>query len=474
MKSLLAKSWHSPTLMTWMSFAARSGGLLLVTPLILRNFSPAQTSLWFLFLTISSLIMMADFGFGPSFVRAISYARSGRRTLESGEDLLEGPNQPLLGSIYRALLKSYTRLSLIGGLLGVGLGTWAVMKPVSELANASEGWAAWGIVLVSSIGIFRNNAYSNWLQGLNLVALVRRAEAILALGTTLLTAAVVFATHSFLWAVLAAQTGTFLSSLMIRHLGRSAAPTAIETSPETEKAVMAFIWPAAWRSGVGVLMSNAIIQASGVIYAQMAPPSQVAPYLLAMRILQMIIQISMAPFYSKIPHFASLYAADRRPELIRDVQKGMARSHWVYVAGILGVAWTVQPLLHLIGSKVSFVSPSLWLFMGLAFFIERMGAMHLQFYSLSNHILWHIANGVAGSIYLIVSILLLPHIGVAAFPAGIVAGYAGFYTWFAMRLVNQRYKISISSFERRAACLPLVIIVAFMACAFAVTIKFQN
>ena len=115
--------------MTWMSFAARSGGLLLVTPLTLRNFSPAQTSLWFLFLTISSLIMMADFGFGPSFVRAISYARGGRRTLESGDNLLEGPNQPLLGSIYSALLKSYTRLSLIGGLLGAGLGKWAVIRP---------------------------------------------------------------------------------------------------------------------------------------------------------------------------------------------------------------------------------------------------------------------------------------------------------------------------------------------------------
>jgi len=456
--------------MTWMSFAARSGGLLLVTPLILRDFSPAQTSLWFLFLTISSLIMMADFGFGPSFVRAISYARGGRRTLESGADLLDGPNQPLLGSIYRALLKSYTRLSLIGGVLGAGLGTWAVMKPVSELADAREGWTAWGIVLVASIGIFRNNAYSNWLQGLNLVARVRRAEAILALGTTLLTATVVFATHNFLWTVLAAQVGTLLSSLMIRHLGRTAAPIAKETSSEAEKSVMAFVWPAAWRSGVGVLMSNAIIQASGVIYAQMAPPSQVAPYLLAMRILQMIIQISMAPFYSKIPHFAALYAADRRPELIRDVQKGMARAHWVYVAGILAVAWTVQPLLHLIGSKVAFVSPTLWLFMGLAFFIERMGAMHLQFYSLSNHILWHIANGVAGTIYLVISILLLPHIGVAAFPAGIVAGYAGFYTWFAMYLVHKHYKQDTLAFELFCSIQPALV----FATTFCITVFWMS
>jgi len=444
--------------MTWMSFAARSGGLLLVTPLILRNFSPAQTSLWFLFLTIASLIMMADFGFGPSFVRAISYARGGRRTLESGADLLEGPNQPLLGSIYRALLKSYTRLSLIGGVLGAGLGTWAVMKPVSELADAREGWAAWGIVLVASIGIFRNNAYSNWLQGLNLVARVRRAEAILALGTTLLTATVVFATHNFLWTILAAQVGTLLSSLMIRHIGRTAVPIAEVTSSEAEKSVMAFIWPAAWRSGVGVLMSSAIIQASGVIYAQMAPPSQVAPYLLAMRILQMIIQISMAPFYSKIPHFAALYAADRRPELIRDVQKGMARAHWVYVAGILGVALTVQPLLHLIGSKVSFVSTTLWLFMGLAFFIERMGAMHLQFYSLSNHILWHTVTAVSGTIYLLALLLLLPVIGAFAFPLGILLGYAGFYSWFSARLVYRHYMLNWRGFEKTVSTIPLCII----------------
>jgi len=85
-----------------------------------------------------------------------------------------------------------------------------------------------------------------------------------------------------------------------------------------------------------------------------------------------------------------------------------------------------------------------------------MGAMHLQFYSLSNHILWHIANGVAGSIYLVVSILLLPHIGVAAFPAGIVAGYAGFYTWFAMRLVCRHYQLNAWGYEKTSSLVPLL------------------
>jgi len=471
---LLQKGWKSSTLMTWLSFAARSGGLLLVTPLVLKNFSPAQTSLWFLFLTIASLLMMADFGFGPSFVRAISYARGGRRHLESGEDLLPGPNLPLLGAIYRGLLASYTRLTLIGGVLGAGLGSWAIAKPISQLSDTKEGWMAWGIVFCASLVIFRNNSYSNWMQGLNLVAHVRRAEAILALGTTRLTAGMIFLTRSFLWSVLAAQTGSLLSSLVIRYLGRTAQGVPEATDPDAERRVMAFIWPAAWRSGVGVLMSNAVIQASGVVYAQMATPSQVAPYLLAMRIISMITQISMAPFYSKIPHFATLYAADRRQELIGDVQRAMARAHWVYVAGILGVALLATPLLHLIGSKVNFVSIDLWLLMGLAFFLERMGAMHMQFYSLSNHILWHIANAVAGSIYLITAIILAPQIGIWAFPLGIVAGYAGFYTWYSMRLSYHHYGINPFRFELKASFLPAAIYSISLCVAYINYWSFQN
>lgn len=441
--------------MTWLSLLGRSAGLLVVTPFVLRFFSPAQTSLWLLFLTVSSLLMIADLGFGPSFVRAVSYARAGRRSLGVDDGLLGSPNTVLLRGIFRALQSSYRRLTLAGALVGCVLGSWSLAGPINQLSAPEEGWIAWACVLSSALLVFRNSAYTNWLLGLNLVAQLRRKEAIIALSSVPLTASVVILTENFLWSVLVAQAGLVLTSFVIRRLAISAADQSFgepESSASTE--VFAFVWPAAWRSGIGVLACSATIQALGLIYAQVAPAAEVAPYLLAMRIIQVIVQVSMVPFYSHIPRFAAMYASDQREELLTAVCVAMAKAHWLYIVGVLAVAVAAQPLLEVLGSQVGFVSSQLWLLMGMAFFLERFGAMHLQFYSLSNHILWHVVNGVSGVIILITSILLFPICGASAFPLGMIVGYAGFYSWFSAHLVYRHYQQHPWHFELRTSALP--------------------
>lgn len=464
MIKFLSRIWNSSTVMTWASFAARSGSLLFVTPLVLTRFTTAEISLWYFFLTIAGLILMADFGFAPSFVRAFAYARAGRRELKSADGTTGVPNNHLVGLIYKALQTAYVRLTGFGLLGGLLLGTWAAVRPIGELSNITEGWGAWIIVLVCTALNFRNGAYGVWLQGMNHVALIRRCETAVSLVSTLVTAVTILATKSFLCSIIAAQVMSVLSSLVIRLVSiRVCKPPEVEAHAAELADVFAFIWPAAWRSGIGVVMSNAVIQASGIIYAQLDTPEHVAPYLLAMRIIQTIVQISMAPFYSKIPQFATLYAAGETRALVSRAVRAMAACHWVYTSGILFVALFGQRALDLVHSKTHFVPVQLWMLIGVGFLLERIGAMHIQFYSLSNHILWHIANGVSGTIYLITSFLLIPKFGAYAFPLGIIAGYGGFYTWFAARLVYRHYGCNPFMFELRTSVAPCLLIVG---CAF--------
>lgn len=448
--------WNSPTGMTWLSLAAKSGGLLLVTPLVLRFFSPAQTSLWFLFLTMNSLTQMADFGFGPTFVRAISYARAGRRTLDAGEALLSEPNQELLREIYAVLGNCYARLAVIGGLIALVLGSWALAKPIAQLDTPSEGWGAWAVVWAAALVVFLNSAYAQWLQGMSQVALLRRAEAILAIATTALTAIVLIITREFLWTVAVAALGAIASSFAVRWLGRRSV-CAVEPLPGTirSEAVYGFIWPAAWRSGVGVLACTALIQALGVIYAQLAPAAQVASYLLAMRVMQVISQVSMAPFYSRIPEFATLYAKKERSLLLSAAQPAMAKSYAIFAALVIAMAFISSPLLALIGSRITYVSPAFWMLLGLGLFLERYGAMHLQLYSLSNHILWHQIAPASGAVIVVCCFLLEPFVGEYAIPVAIIAGYGAVFGVWAVRLSYNHYGLQAWSFESRTAALPL-------------------
>jgi len=100
--------------------------------------------------------------------------------------------------------------------------------------------------------------------------------------------------------------------------------------------------------------------------------------------------------------------------------------------------------------------------MGLAFFVERYGAMHLQLYSTTNHIIWHIANGIAGSIYILISLLLFKLVDVYAFPLGLISGYLGFYSWYSAIYSYRAFKLNFINFERHTVLAPLCIMICYL------------
>ena len=85
--------------------------------------------------------------------------------------------------------------------------------------------------------------------------------------------------------------------------------------------------------------------------------------------------------------------------------------------------------------------------------------MHIQLYSTTNHIIWHIANGVSGIIYIIVAFVLYPYIGVFAFPVGMIAGYIGFYAWYSAGYSYRAVKMSFFSFEKDVFIPPAVLFI---------------
>ena len=95
-----------------------------------------------------------------------------------------------------------------------------------------------------------------------------------------------------------------------------------------------------------------------------------------------------------------------------------------------------------------------WALLAAAFLVERFGAMHIQLYSTTNHIIWHKANGVSGSLYLIISLALLPFAGVNAFPLGILVAYLAFYSWYAPLHVYRAFRFDFWEFQRRTVLLP--------------------
>jgi len=432
--AVLRRMWHSPLLMTWGASGVRSLNLILVLPLIVTRLEPAEIAVWYLFTTLIQLQLLADLGFSPTFVRVFAFAAGGADRTELSDRRATGPgpkhagpNWSTVEAIWGTVHSVYTRLT-IGAVCGLLLvGTPFVYRPISATDQASA-WVAWGVILLASTVILRGNAYAAYLTGLDHVALVRRWEAVMVLMATLTQAAVLVAGGGLLALTVAHQFWMVLNVARNWYLARHVEEGRLMSfSTRAETVVMEAVWPSAWRSGVGLVMGNLPLQLTGLFYAQVAPAQRAAEYLVSLNVLTSIRGFAMAPFYSRLPAMARLRATGEKSRLEFIAGRGMALSYWTFVAFVIGVGVAGDRLLIMLGANASLTDATVWSLMGFGLLLERYGAMHLQLYSTTNHIVWHVANGISGAAMIVVAWALFSRLDLLAFPLALIISYAAFY-----------------------------------------------
>lgn len=458
---------NSPTLMSWGSFLLRALSLFVVLPFILTRFSVAEISLWYLFSIIIGLQSLVDLGFTPTFSRVIAYGRGGAEVQELASprsQKSQNINWETIGKICSTMCHIYMRLALVWGVLLATAGSLVVMKPISLTEDHNAGWLAWLVIVATSVYNLRGNIYNSFLQGMEQVALLRRWEIITSVGAITSSIIALLLGAGILALIMVNQGWLIVNVFRNRWLagkiegGRFKNYARAEMHHDVFKAV----WPSTWRSGTGIFMTYGLVQASGIFYAQVGDVNSVASYLMGLRFIQAISVFSQAPFYSKLPTLARLYSQDRKKELLAMAERGMALSYWTFAVCFIWLGAMGPGCLDYIRSNAVFPGQTLWNLLGVAYFVERYGAMHLQLYSLSNRILWHVANGVAGLIYLVTVFALFRVVGVYAFPFGILAGYLGFYSWYSARYSYREFNLYSIYFDRRTIVWPLIMIILYV------------
>lgn len=452
--------------MTWASLGVRLGGLALLLPIILPRLSAPEVLVWQMLSSITLLTTWADFGFSPTFSRVIAFVRGGGDIADlhmpqSARQRLSGADSQLsVGAVISAQRRVYRRLIVGGMALAVIGGTTTLLRPISGLSDPAQGWLAWIFTLGSCLLLLLNGAATAVVTGFDHVADTRRRDA--AIGGIQLAAAALVALAGGKLAAIVICYSAWLAPLYFFNWrqARKLGPVAPRTVVGGERDVLIAIWPAAWRSGVGILMSAGIIQASGLVYAQFATPAAAAAYLLAMRAMTAASQVSQAPFYSKLPALARLRAERRNDDLLKLATRGMVMAQWSFVAGTLGVIFVAPHLLQMIGSSVSLPGFGMLSLLSAAFFAERYSSMHIQLYSLTNHIVWHIANGVTGLLMIALFLVLRPFIGELAMPGAMLGAYGGYCAWYASSLSLKSLQIQRWSFERKTTAGPLFTLLA--------------
>ncbi|AGY57853.1 membrane protein involved in the export of O-antigen and teichoic acid [Gloeobacter kilaueensis] len=467
--------WNSPTFTTWSSLAARTLSLIAVFPLVLRQFTPADIVVWSLLSSIISLQTFVDLGFAPTFARVVAFAMGGAKNIRDLRDTgnLTGSGQAnwsLMEQICSTMQVIYYRLTLISICVLAILGSLALAKPISLTSDSYQAWAAWVVVLLGSTVALWGNRYNALLQGMNQIALLQRWQVITSLGAIFSGFLVLITGGKLLALVLSNQLWIVVGVLRDRWLCRQVEERRLSsfTYGKLYPEVFEGVWPSAWRSGLGAVFTAGLMQASNLVYAQLGATSGIASYLVALRLIQSVSQFSQAPFYSKLPLLARLRSQGKLVEQVAVATRGMRLAYWSFVVCFIGLGVFGPSLLQLIGSHAEFVNPVMWGLLGTCYFIERYGAMHLQLYSTTNHIVWHIVSVVHGLIFLSFSFILFPFIGVYAFPTALLAGYAGFYARYCARYSYKTFQLKFWQFELSTSLIPLAIILAYCVGATAI------
>lgn len=466
---VLNRIWKSATFTSWCSFIARSLSVAVVLPLVVTRFSTEDISLWYLFAIIMSLRLIADMGFSTTFMRVFAYAMGGAEDIEGYLDTHRKPdsgkpNWETMSKLCSTMSRVYSRIALGWFVLLAGFGTLAVIKPIAmNQRHLMAGWLAWGIIVVTSTLHIYGNQYIAYLIGINEISLCRRWETLNWILTTIVSLLVLMLDSGLLGLVIVTQSFMVLGVGVNYWLFRALSAKHIDQSRKRkpDRKVFGAIWPNAWRSGLGATIGTGLIQATGIFYAQIASAGNVAAYLLALNLMHALSLFSGVPFYSKIPALSRLRAEGRLPEQQRLAEKGMRWSFCTITAGIIILGILGPILLEYIKGNASFVKYDLWALMGLAAFIERYGAMHIQFYSTSNHIITHIANGVTGLIFIMVVVLGYKFWGIYTFPIAQIASNLSFYNLYAARHSYVTFRLRFWHFERKTVIVPFIMLLVY-------------
>lgn len=447
------KQLYNATTATWFGFFARAISFVIVLPLLLKKFDAEHISIWYLFDSILAFQLLLDTGFRVTLIRLVAYSFGGKHVFDETAPSGDGsPRWQAIYNLFRLFKKYYFYLAAIFFFLLLVGGTIALQLPISRVADGNDAWYAWSVlILTTSIRLYYG-VYIAVLEGLNKIVFVRTLDACSAIfGVISAFLALWLFQPSLLNLVCCYQFWLLVNCARDQYVLRKIfAKNKINKREEFqilfEQRKEKILYPSI-KTGLSSLFSVGTNNATNLVIAQFANARTLAAYLLALRIIYIIRDVSMAPFYSKIPYLSLLRAQDNNATFFRTAKKGMFLSYFVFVLGVLACGFVLPALLHWYKSQVQFVDVKTWIFISFAFLLHRYGAMHVQLQMVGNVIKSHVADGVSALIYVIALFFTYRYFMIDAIPLSLVISYLGFYCWYAALTSYRTYKINLLHFE---------------------------
>lgn len=406
-----------------------SGFFLL--PLLMKFLTSDELGLWYVFIAVSNLAMLFEFGFNPSFARNIVYVVSGARKLTKEgcdfDSVQEGVDWRLLKTVFKTSKIVYALIAIVVLLFLLTIGSIYINLVAGDL----EPFSCWGSWIVFCVSVFLNLYFLytiTQLRGVGDIAGENQAKTLSRLAQLLVSAILLMMGAG----LFGASLGYLANGLVLRiyasfrlksHGGVIDGIKSVQTRIGfTEiKSVLVTIAHVAWRDGFVQIACYASTQAMSLVGSFTLGLAETGTYSVLMQFSNAVYSFASAYPMSFMPSFQSAHASHDILRQREIVSRGLAAYILLFLLGTAGVVIAAFPLLPLI--KPDF-TPNAPLFLGLCLYLLlwNQHSICCNYIVGTNEIPYLVAYAIAAVLGVVFSYLFSGIVGLGAW--GLVLGQA--------------------------------------------------
>lgn len=317
---------------------------VLLLPAILNKMPSEMVGVWTVFITLSFLSSLLDFGFNASFTRNVSYVFSGVRELKvKGYEQVAGGDDvdyDLLKGLIKAMKWFYSRMALIVAVLLFLPGTYYIYNILGTYkGDTTEVYIAWFmLVVVNSYNLY-TYYYDALLQG---AGYVMRSKQITIAGQ-MLYLVVAYALILSGYGLIAIVTAQLLSIILVRWLSyktffipqlTTCLKKAVEKSP---RSIVKTIMPNAIKIGLTSLGGFLISRSSVVIGGLFLSLEELASFGITIQLIGVVATMSIIYTTTYQAKIVSYRVEGNESEIRKIYARGQYLMLLTFIAGGLAI-----------------------------------------------------------------------------------------------------------------------------------------
>lgn len=343
---MFLRIWNSAVFWSFVVTGLRTGGFLLILPLVVRTLSPEELGFWFVLLGLVQAASLLELGFAPTIGRFTSYYMGGAAVIPArGLPAISATNAPPnfagIAGLVASAQKLYRCLGLATGSSFVILGGGWLAWRYPEAMNSPKAWLAFAL-----LGAGTGFAMSQYFWGAVLAGMhrVREQQRIfftgLVLNYTIIAVGIPMGAGIF-----ALVLGQLALGLVPRWKARAKVRETISKNISGIAGIISWetLWPTTWRNYLIQLCSYFLLPATALVCAATTSLATTAQYGLSLQLGLVLHGVAASWQAVKMPQIAALLAAGRVQEIENLTRKRLLLTFLTFAFGSF-VALACGPL----------------------------------------------------------------------------------------------------------------------------------